>query len=170
MINAITTSRRGNSLLQAILWAGFICGSLDITFACIDAYTRSGATPERVLRYVASGLLGKEAFQGSGWFAIAGLLIHYAIAYTFTIFFFLVYPAIKVLWINRAITGIMYGIFVWLVMNLAVVPFTRVPKGTFHLDRALLGGFILIIAIGLPLSFLAHKYYATKNINEVLET
>ena len=56
-------------------------------------------------------------------------------------------------------TAIVYGVFIYVVMNMVVLPLTRIPAITFHLDKALLATGILIVAIGLPLSFFARKFY-----------
>jgi len=57
------------------------------------------------------------------------------------------------------VTAIVYGIFIYVVMNLLVLPLTKIPAITFHLDKALMATAILIVAIGLPLSFFARKFY-----------
>ena len=55
---------RSQSAASAIVLTGFIAGTLDITAACIQYYIRTGKGPANVLRYVASGVFGKEAFTG----------------------------------------------------------------------------------------------------------
>jgi len=51
---------------------------------------------------------------------------------------------------------------VWLIMNRIVVPLSRIPGGPFNLKNALIGLSIIIVAIGLPLSFMAYRYYKIK--------
>ena len=62
-----------------------------------------------------------------------------------------------------ALTAIVYGIVIFVVMNLLVLPLTKIPRATFHFDKAALATGILIIAIGLPLSFFAGKIYDVRN-------
>src|ERR1700741_772263 len=50
-----------NSPLKTILFAGLTAGVLDILAAFISAYIVNGVTPDRVLRFVASGVFGREA-------------------------------------------------------------------------------------------------------------
>src|SRR6478735_7381956 len=63
----------GKNLLKAILIAGLIIGILDGLAACISAYVQREVTPGRVWRYVASGVFGKEAFDGGTPMAFMGL-------------------------------------------------------------------------------------------------
>jgi hypothetical protein len=147
------------SIIKTIAWVGLLAGSLDITAACIQVYLMRGTSPEIVLRYIASGAFGKAAFSGGWEMPLAGLLFHYIIAYSFTTLFFLLYPSIKILSKSVVATAIVYGIFIFVVMNLLVLPLTRIPAITFHPDKALMATAILIVAIGLPLSFFTRRFY-----------
>ena len=90
---------------------------------------------------------------------LIGLLFHYIIAYSFTILFFLLYPSIKLMSKSMVLTAIVYGIFIFVVMNLLVLPLTKVTRAPIKFDKAAIATFILIVAIGLPLSFFARKFY-----------
>jgi hypothetical protein len=162
-MTTISTTPSGTSnsrpLIRTIAWVGLLAGTLDILSACISAYLSRGTTPATVLKYVASGLFGKEAFAGGAMMPVYGLLIHYIIAYSFTTFFFLVYPSIRFLSKNVILTAILYGIFIYVVMDLIILPVTRAPKGTFRIDKALLAAAILVVAIGLPLSIVARRFF-----------
>jgi hypothetical protein len=149
-------------VIKTIAWVGLLAGTLDITAACINAFISRGTSPVIVLKYIAGGFFGKEAFTGGAGMAVVGLLFHYLIAYSFTAFFFLIYPSLKFLSKNAVLTAIVYGIFIYVVMDLIILPFTRVPKIVFHLDKALLATAILIVAIGLPLSVVAKRFYYPK--------
>lgn len=48
----------------------------------------------------------------------------------------------------------MFGIFVWLVMNVVILPLSLVPSFEYTWSGAIKGAVILIIAIGLPLAYL----------------
>ena len=90
---------------------------------------------------------------------IAGLVLHYIIAFAFTIFFFLLFPKGKALSKNKILTGTLYGIFVWMIMNLVVVPLSSIGKRPFVFVSVLVNVLILIVCIGIPLSFMANKFY-----------
>ena len=139
---------------KRIFLTGLLVGTLDITAACTQYYLKKGKGPEGVLTYVASGLFGKQAFEGGAKWNVAGLLIHYCIAMSFALFFVLLIKNIEALRSNRFVTGLLYGIFVWAVMNLLIVPFTKVPPSPRTLSGSLQAAGILICCIGMPLSFL----------------
>jgi len=150
-----------NALAKAILITGFIAGTMDITGACISAYLTAGLSPFFVLQYVASGLLGKESFSGGIPTAALGLLIHYVIAYSWTLLFFLAYPKLSFLSANKIVIGILYGAFVWVMMNQVILRIAgMVPPASFNVVRAATAMVILMICIGLPISIGAHKFYS----------
>jgi hypothetical protein len=151
------------SILKTIAWVGLLAGSLDIVAACLQAWLARGIKPLIILQYIASGAFGKAAFSGGWAMPLTGLLFHFIIAYGFTILFFLLYPSIRIMSKSVVATAIVYGVFIFVVMNLLVLPLTKIPKGTFRLDRALIGIGILIVAMGLPLSILAKKFYQSKS-------
>jgi uncharacterized membrane protein YagU involved in acid resistance len=153
-------------LLRTIAWVGLLTGSLDILSAFLHVYIVRGTSPEIVLRFIASAAIGKAAFAGGWEMALLGLLFHFIIAYSFTILFFLLYPYVKFMSKNIVLTAIVYGIFIFVVMNLLVLPLTKVPRSNFQFDKAALATGILIVAIGLPLSFFARKFYQRSNLND----
>lgn len=147
---------------KTILLAGLLAGSLDIIAALVNFYINTGKDPKIVLKYIASAVFGKAAFSDNNAMAIWGLLLHFLIAFIWTILFFFIYPKLKLLSWNRIITGILYGIFIWIIMTRVVVPMSKITAGPFNLRQAIIAVLILIAAIGLPLSFIAHRYYALK--------
>ncbi|RAV29128.1 hypothetical protein [Sinomicrobium soli] len=152
-----------NKTTAIILKAGFVTGSLDILLAFVNAWFSSGISPMRVLLFIASGLLGNKAFEQSYTIALLGLAIHFLIAFFWTSLFFVIYPTLKKVARSVVLQGILYGTIVWLVMNLLVLPITRAPKIEFQWLDATKGLFILVIAIGLPLSYFARnrcRFYA----------
>jgi hypothetical protein len=145
-----------------ILMAGLLVGSLDIIAALINFYINTGKDPNIVLKYIASAVFGKSAFAGDNTMSVWGLLLHFLIAFIWTILFFLVYPKLRLLSWNRVVSGILYGIFIWIVMTQVVVPISKATAGPFNLKQAVIAVLILIAAIGLPLSFIAHRFYAVR--------
>src|SRR3954447_24185482 len=102
-----------------IIQAGLIAGTLDILSAFIYYYIRTGKTNFLVIfKFIASGIFGKEAGEGGTGMILTGFILHYAIAFAFTFFFFWLYPKVNIMSKNRIVTAIVYGLFVWCVMNL----------------------------------------------------
>ncbi|GAO45624.1 hypothetical protein [Flavihumibacter petaseus] len=144
-----------------ILKAGIIVGCLDLAAAFVMAWFRSGASPLAVLRYIAAGLLGPAAFKGGAGTALLGLLIHFCIALAFTWIFFQLLKYLRKWVPSPILLGILFGVLVWTVMNLLVLPVSQLPSRPFRWKGALEGMAILILAIGIPLSFLSRKNYNT---------
>ncbi|HEU4472206.1 MAG TPA: hypothetical protein VFR58_14035 [Flavisolibacter sp.] len=148
------------SVLITWLWAGLLVGTLDLAAALLQFMWRSGRDPFIVLRFIASGVFGPAAFAGPSSMIWYGLLFHFLFAFGFTLAFLLIYPRLGILRRRPFVTGFIYGIFVWLVMNLVVLPFAGIKiKGQFDLSEILTGILILTLAIGLPLAFIAKWLY-----------
>jgi len=142
---------------KLIIKAGLVAGTLDIIAAFLNFYYKTGKNPTIVLKYIASAIFGKEAMTGGIEMILTGLLLHFIIAFIFTIFFSLIY---KKLWSwlqNTVLIAVLYGVFVWLVMNFAVVPFSRASQIPFSWSGVITNIIILIVCIGLPLSYLFRK-------------
>ncbi|MBI1769703.1 MAG: hypothetical protein HYR67_15150 [Bacteroidetes bacterium] len=154
---------QSGGLTKAIFMAGLLAGTLDIIAACIQAYLVKSITPDRILLYIATSLFGRDAYAGGISMILVGLLIHYLIATGWTTLFFLSYPKINFLTQNKIVVGLLYGVFVWVMMNRVLVPLTRVATGPFKLSNALIGCAILMMCIGLPISIMAHRYYSDKH-------
>lgn len=161
---------RSNKFFKAVLLTGLIAGSLDAAAASIQYYINTGNNPARVFRYIASAALGKQTMTKDLYTMVAwGLLFHFLIAMSFTLLFFLCFRQIRMLLKNKFVAGVIYGIFVWCVMNLLVVPLAfgvdfgvQYQKYFDNIKNSLIAMGILIIAIGLPISLLADRYYSKK--------
>ena len=150
------------NLIPAVLLTGLVAGILDITAVCIQYFINTGKGPGNVLRYIASGVFGKKAFAGGTTMAVWGLFFHFIIAFALTIFFFWLYS--KISWIrkNKIVSGLLYGIFSWLITNLLIVPLSLAPAPPFIISKALVAILILMLCIGLPISLMANKHYLYK--------
>ncbi len=144
----------------SVLKTGILVGSFDILAAFILVLIRTGKLQVfNILKFIASGIFGKDASEGGLKMVTIGLVIHYTIAFLFTGLFFWLYPKMNLGAKNKWITGIIYGILVWFVMNRLVLPLSNVVHRPFSLSNALINIGILIICIGIPLSLLARRFY-----------
>ncbi|MFT4031883.1 MAG: hypothetical protein QM669_05655 [Siphonobacter sp.] len=144
------------SALTAVIMAGFIAGSLD-ALAAVAILGKFNYV--RVFQFVASGIFGQAAFAGGFKMVLYGIIFHYFIAFTFATFFLILVVYFPILKDMPFLAGIAYGIFVWLVMNLLVLPQTHVPQDSLKLNNALINMLILILMIGLPISYLTNWIY-----------
>jgi hypothetical protein len=159
-----------NSKFSRILISGILVGSLDILSAFLFVFIKTGKPQVfNILKFIASGIFGKAASTGGRKMILAGLILHYLIAFLFTVFFFWLYPRMQILSKNRWASGIIYGAFVWIVMNGVVVPLSNVAHRPFSLTGALINVCILIICIGIPLSLIANSYFGNRPENRKME-
>jgi hypothetical protein len=159
---SLVTRERG--IMVRVLVAGALVGVLDMLYP-IYLYTRviAHVPAIRIPQSVASGLLGRAASEGGLSTAALGLLLHFTIAYGWTILYFVL--LLKWEPLRRLITtgsgrvkaGLIYGLVVWFGMNIIVVPLSRAnPAPLFSLNFFLQ----LIwhpIGIGLPIALIVHE-------------
>jgi len=146
----------------AILLTGLVAGTLDITAACIQFYSKTGKGPGPVLRYIASGVFGKEAYAGGTTMAAWGLLFHFMIAFGLTIFYFWLYPKISWLGKNKIIAGLLYGVFAWVITTQVIVSLSKIGHQPIVFSKAIIAVTILMFCIGLPISLMTNKHYLYK--------
>jgi uncharacterized membrane protein len=128
---------------------------MDIISAIIIALWR-GSTATRLLQFVASGLLGPQAFQGGTATAALGLALHFFIAFTLVIIFYAARRSVGFVRQHAVASGIIYGLAVYAVMNLVVLPLSAArPRHSFTGDLIQIG--IHMFVIGLPTSLLLRR-------------
>ncbi len=159
--NNVARERTGKSLLKTILRTGLLVGTLDGAAAVISFLIHSGGgNPVRVFVYISSGVFGNDAFSAGDSMAWWGLLFHYSIATSWTALFFLASPRLKFLSRNTLWSGVGYGFVIWILMTRVVLPLSNVPPSRFVLARAIEGIAILMVMVGIPVSYFCKKYYA----------
>jgi len=150
------------SALSAILIGGTIAGACDITYA-ITFWAFRGVSATRVLQSVASGLLGAPAFNGGLQTAALGLVLHFFIALSAAAIFYIVSKALPMLTRHPVISGILYGLAIYAVMNLVVLPLSAFPrKVTFPPLATTTGLFVHMFLIGLPISLAVRRALSVK--------
>ncbi|GAB3959326.1 hypothetical protein GCM10028805_55230 [Spirosoma harenae] len=149
--------------IRTILLAGLATGMLDALAAMLMTIIRGGKDPLIVWKYVASGAFGKEALAGGTDMVIWGLAFHFLIALTFAALFFLIYPLLRRFIDNTVIMGLLYGIPVWVIMNLAVIPLSKIgATPSFDLSKVAIGMGILMVCIGLPNALIVGKQFGDR--------
>ena len=143
---------KNNAALKTIFTAGLIAGTTDIIAAIVNYLLGGGTKPSAIFKFIASGIFGKEAFQPGILMVWMGLLFHFIIALSWTALFYFLYQRIRLVRNNLIVCGILYGIFVWLLMNKLVLPFSNVPMGNFEWKKAIVGILILMFFFGLPIA------------------
>jgi len=140
-----------------------VAGTLDITENIVFVAFR-GITPWRIFQYITSGLMGVHSFQ-MGWTSVwLGVVIHYAIALTWTAIFYIAATKIVVLTRRPILSGLIYGLVVYVVMNFVVLPMTALPPRPAPptLVSRINAVLALVFCIGLPIALLARKRIETR--------
>ncbi|HVG16174.1 MAG TPA: hypothetical protein VM935_14485 [Chitinophagaceae bacterium] len=142
---------------SVIIKSALLVAILDIGAALLQQFIKTGKNPEIVLKFIASGLFGMPAFSAGPMMSVYGLVLHFFIAFGFTLLFFLLVAKFPGMVKNVFLTGIVYGIFTWLVMQFLVLPVSKAPAIPLTLTGALLSILIIIVCIGIPLTLIARK-------------
>lgn len=141
----------------AILWAGLIAGSLDIT-AAFSVYGFFGLPPVRLLQGIAGGLLGSRTFEGGFATALFGLLCQFVIAFSVAAVYFAVSRRLPFLVEHAVLSGFLYGVGVYFFMNRIVVPLSAATKYPFSLEMMVIGVVIHMFCVGLPISLTVRRF------------
>ena len=152
-------STKKNSKLIYITGLTLLTGTLDAIAAIL---TNADTTIVNIFKYIASGVHGAEAFSGGMDMVWLGIGLHYLIALLFCTFYFLLHPMFYSWFRNNFLTGVVYGIVAWFVMSHGVVPLSHAPLPSFTFINMAKACAILIVCLGLPVSYISTGYYFIK--------
>lgn len=127
-VDALPSARKTLTTSQAVLFGTLAVGTLDILDAFIFNWFRSGVTPGRILQFIASGLLGREAFAGGTGTMALGLLLHYFIAFGVVTVYVLASRRLPILAQRPFVFGPIYGLLVHFTMHYVIVPLSAVTR------------------------------------------
>ncbi len=132
---------------------GFVGGMFDIVYACTFWAIRSNAPPQRIFQSVAAGLLGKASFEGGWPTAALGLALHFFIATSMSLTYYLVARQWPLLRDRAVLCGAAYGVLLYLVMTYVVVPLSRASSsGNPPTVWIVLSVLVHSLLIGLPIA------------------
>jgi uncharacterized membrane protein YagU involved in acid resistance len=142
---------------KRIFLATLVVGALDILEVIVFYGIRNGIAPIRILQSVATGVLGKAAFEGGIPTALLGLGLHYFIAFCVVCVFHFASSRISVLRTSPVVMGAIYGLLVYLFMNFVVLPLSAAGPPTFRLVTVLNQLFAHVFCVGIPTALLARS-------------
>ena len=145
---------------KTVLLTALFVGTTDLVAAYVTQWIKTGKFAARMLHYIAGGALGLETSMKAGnGVAFLGLFFHYFIAFSFTLFFFLLFPRLKFLRFNKYLVGMLYGIFVSVMMSQVILPITPLPTVSFNLSNAIVHWITLGVVLGIPIAFNAYQHF-----------
>jgi uncharacterized membrane protein YagU involved in acid resistance len=139
------------------LAGGLLAGTLDIVYACVFWAVRADIPPTRIFQSVAAGLLGEASFQGGASTAALGLFLHFLIACTMALAYYVAARRWPVFARRPVPLGVAYGLLLYVVMNLVVVPLSAASPGSR--DPTWIAHTVAVHAflVGLPIAWFASR-------------
>ncbi|HEY1801664.1 MAG TPA: hypothetical protein VGG46_12085 [Terriglobales bacterium] len=145
--------------VAAILVGGFIAGAFDLTLAYISYGWN-------MPRGIARGLVGSIAFQGGAFYYVLGIALHFFIALSAATVYYGASLKLKFLKEYPFVCGLFYGIAIFLVMNLIVLPLSAIHfKGPFRMRGLDQGLLVHMFLIGLPIAYSVRIFSKNKQLS-----
>lgn len=147
------------SLVRPIVLGGLIIGIVQFVLQEWIVFSLLQQNPlMAVVQYITSGILGNAAFEGGIASALLGLLIHFFISFVIAGVFILSAERIPLLRRYAIAGALLYGIGVFVVMNMLVIPLSAAPA----IPTPTLPWLIEIVVdhmlvVGLPLGILVRR-------------
>src|SRR6185312_1741583 len=141
--------------MAVVLVTGLIAGILDAGAALGFFLARGNRRPGMLFQYIASAVYGPAAFQGGRRMAIVGLFLHFCVALCWVGLYFALWPRVAHWGAGVLVDAVLYGVFVWCMMNLVVVPLSKAVPRPLTFAFVTVNIAILIITIGLPCAYAA---------------
>jgi uncharacterized membrane protein YagU involved in acid resistance len=122
---AADPSTRAARALGLVLAGGLIAGALDLTFAFVF-YGLQGATPLRILQFIASAVLDRASFQMGLASAALGAFFHFFISVCAAAIYYLASLRFSFLTRRVFLSGAIFGVLMFLAMHFIVVPLSAI--------------------------------------------
>ena len=156
---------------RALLYGTLVVGTLDALDAIIFFGLRSGAMPPGIFRGIAAGLLGPSARSGGLPTALLGVGLHYFIAFGIVATFLVASRYFRILRRAPVLTGLLYGIAAYVVMNAIVLPLSAIGRGGLSwppvINAVVINGVLIhMFGVGLPSSLFARSSRPTNHYSD----
>jgi hypothetical protein len=141
-----------------VLVGGGIAATLDILYACVRN-AGFGYSPIWTLQSVASGWLGRAAFDSGIPGALLGLTSHYAILFVAASLYLWASRRLPSLRTHAVAWGTAFGIAVYLFMNFVVLPLSAFPFKLTYAPIRLVEGFAThAMFVGIPIAMAVRRF------------
>jgi hypothetical protein len=110
---------------RAVLYAAAVIAGIDFVYATVFVVLR-GRPWYRAWQGVASAVLGPDSFAGGYRTALLGVLLHFIVAACIASVYLVASGRVPLLRQRPFLCGFMFGVVAFFVMNLVVVPLTRI--------------------------------------------
>jgi hypothetical protein len=139
------------------LAGGLIAGTLDISYAWLFWAVKAGLGAQRIFQSVAAGLLGKASFAGGWTTTLLGLGLHFFIATSMSLTYYLVAGRWPLLREHPLACGAGYGLLLYAIMNFVVVPLSAASGGSEDPLWVALSVAVHMLFIGIPIALCSRR-------------
>jgi len=141
---------------REVFWAigvgATIAGTVDILMACLQEGWD-------IPLYIAAGLLGRQAIHGGAAIYVLGVFLHFFIACSWATVYYLASRKLPFMIEYPFLSGLNFGAWVELFMNLIVLPLSGLrANGPFTLRYLLEGLASHMVVIGLPIAYSVRRF------------
>lgn len=150
--------KNSRNRVQAIVAGGLLVAVLDAADALVAYKLAFGMSPIAIYQFVASGLLGQGAFAGGVGTALVGVAVHLLVAFSAATVFVLASERLPALRRDAVGWGVAFGLVVFGVMNLVVIPLSKIPASAPTLPLLINGVVGHALLVGLPIALAARHY------------
>lgn len=149
---------RRSARVRAIVAGGLAAAVLDAADALVAYKLAFGMTPLAIYQFVASGLLGQSAYAGGAATGLLGLAVHFLVAFVAAAVFVLASERLPQLRRDAVGWGLAFGVGVFGVMNVVVIPLSRIGASVPSLALVLNGVIGHALLVGLPIALAARRF------------
>lgn len=110
-------------VVRAVLSAGLVAGTIDIGVACLIYWQSLSG----ILHAIASGLIGRAAFEGGVPAGLLGLVLQWGMSIVIASIYLLATAAVPGMRRRWQLSGALAGVVIYLVMSYIVVPLSAAP-------------------------------------------
>ena len=144
---------------RALLYGALAVGTIDFLYATIFLVVR-GRPWYRAWQGVASAVLGPDSFAGGYRSALLGVVLHFTVATCIVGVYLLGSRWLPILRRRTLLWGLAYGLIAFFVMNLVVVPMTRIGRQPLVWSAFNVGGLLLhILLLGPAAAYFAGRAF-----------
>lgn len=148
---------------QIILWAAAVVVLLDGIAGIIYFHTLLNMGPAQFMQWIASAINGPSAFAAGTSTIIEGFIIHVIVTIIMAVVYYYAYKKSSFIRRNTLLSGIIYGLGIWLVMNLLVFPLSNVPASPFVLFNGIVSIIWHIVLVGVPFAIITNTHLKKNN-------
>jgi uncharacterized membrane protein YagU involved in acid resistance len=130
-----------------------VAATIDIGAACLI----SGKDVIYILHIIAGGLLGRRALTGGMPTALLGLLLQEVMGVIIAAIYVAAARAIPALTRRWAVSGLLYGVVIFFVMNYVVVPLSAWRRFPTFSTRSFMENMAAMLLFGLIVAFFARR-------------